>query len=179
VINADHFFAAEQSDWAEHVVEESDFDAWKVHVEAEMAHQVRRALHRVVPHYVDLHRGFREVILYRSREDGTWFVANDFGEGTVFDWPPRDTEQPSAATLRAAEAFKRELEGRGARVVLTIIPGPGVSLHRAQAVASHLAVPLIVPASTPLTTIDGSHLSHESAARVAASLLDQLRPQLP
>jgi hypothetical protein len=179
VINADHFFAAERSDWAGRVLEETDFDAWKVQFEAEVSHRIRRVLHRVVPHYPDLRRGLREVVLYRSREDGTWFVANDFGDGVVFEWPPQDTEMPTVASLRAAEAFKRELEDRGARLVLTIIPGPGVSLRRAQAMAAHLGVPLIVPAAAPLRTIDDSHLSHESAVRVATSLLDQLRPQLP
>jgi hypothetical protein len=179
VANADHFFVAERSDWAARVVEESDFDAWKIRVEGELAHRVRRLIHRVIPHYVDLRRGHREVVLYRSRHDGTWFVANDFGEGTRFDWPETDTAVPDAATLDAAAAFKRELDRRGSRLVLCLVPGPGVSLHRARLIAAHLSVPLIIPDATEVRTIDNSHLSHDSAVRVAQSLLDRLRPYLP
>jgi hypothetical protein len=179
VINADHFFAGEQSDWAGEVIKESDFDAWKTQFEGEIAHTFRRRLHRLVPQYVDLRRGGREVVLYRSREDGTWFVANNFGPGGRFAWPPaEDTEQPSPQALRAAELFKRELDARGSRMLLCIIPGPGVSLHRARAIASHLGVPLLVPEAVATRTIDGSHLGHASAVQVATSLLQQLEPYL-
>ena len=175
VINADHFFRAERSEWAARVIDETDFDAAKIQFEGVIAHRVRHVLHQVVPHYVDIRRGQREVVLYRSREDGTWLVANDFDLGVAFGWPPADDELPEPSALRAAEAFKRELDARGARMVLCIVPAPGVSLHRAQAIAAHLSVPLIVPDGSFLRTIDGSHLSGESARRVAASLLDQLR----
>jgi hypothetical protein len=179
VVNADHFFASEQSDWAAQVVDESDFDAWKVQFEGEMAHRVRRALHRIVPHYVDLRRGQREVVLYRSRDDGTWLVANDFGEGVRFEWPEGDRDVPSPAALDAAEAFAREIRARGAQLVLVLVPGPNVSLHRAEAIASHLSVPLVVPDASEVRTIDNSHLSRDSAARVVMSLLERLRPYLP
>jgi hypothetical protein len=78
--------------------------------------------------------------------------------------------------LQAAVAFKRELEARGARLVLCLIPAPDASLNRARLMAAHLSVPLVLPAATELRTIDNSHLSHESAIRVAASLLERLRP---
>jgi hypothetical protein len=178
VINADHFFASEQSEWAARVIDESDFDAWKIRIEGEAAHRVRRVLHRLVPHYVDLHRGQREVVLFRSREDGTWFVANDFGAGVAFAWPPADRDQPDAETLRTATAFKRDLEARGTRMVLCLVPAPNVSLSRAQAIAAHLGVPLIVPEAGTPRSIDGSHLAHDSAVRVATSLLEQLQPLL-
>jgi hypothetical protein len=179
VINADRFFATGTSDWAERVLRESDFDAWKVQVEGEAAHAVRRRLHQVVPHYVDLRRGEREVVLYRSRDDGTWFIANDFGEGAAFDWPLGDREEPSREAMEQATVFKHALQQRGARLVLCLVPGPNVSLHRAQALAAHLGVPLIVPRVEDLRTIDGSHLSYDSAARVTASLIDELRTLLP
>lgn len=179
VVNADRFFAAERSEWAAKVIDEADFDAWKIQIEAELAHAVRRVLHRYVPHYVDLRRGQREVVLFRSREDGTWFIANQFGEGAHFEWPGDDDELPDAAALDAAAAFKRELDARGARLVLTLVPAPDASLSRARAMAAHLSVPLVVPAVDDLQTIDNSHLSRDSAARVARALLEGLRPYLP
>jgi hypothetical protein len=179
VVNADGFFADARSEWAERVTDESGFDAWKVQLEGEAAHRVRRILHRVVPHYVDLRRGFREVVLYRSREDGTWLVANRFGDGVGFAWPPGDADRPGPGTLQAADAFKRELDARNTRLVLCIVPGPNVSLHRARLLAEHLQVPLLVPAVADLRTIDGSHLAAASALAVLTSLFEQLRPHLP
>ena len=179
VVNADYFFAGRRSEWAARVLEESDFDAWKIQFEGEAAHRVRRALHRIVPHYVDLGHGLREVVLYRSREDGTWFVANEFAEGVSFPWPPEDRTLPGDAARESAAAFKRELEARGARLVLCVVPGPDVSLHRARAFAEQLSVPMIVPNPGDLRTIDNSHLSRDSARRVARDLLEQLRVHLP
>ena len=179
VVNADQFFVSQQSEWATRVVGETPFDAWKIRVEGTLAHRVRKVVHRVVPHYVDLRRGQREVVLYRSREDGSWFVANDFGEGTSFRWPQEGGGLPTADDLRSAEAFKRELDVRGTKLVLCVVPAPEASLQRAQAIAAHLSVPLIVPSVEDLRTIDNSHLSYESAARVAAALVTSLRPHLP
>jgi hypothetical protein len=174
VINADGFFAADQSAWAEQVMRENAFDAWKLQLEAEAAHRVRRVLHTFVPHYVDARTREREFVIFRSRDDGTWFVATDFGEGGAFAWPSDVRRPPDDRALAAALAFKREIESRGARLVLTIVPAPEASVHRARAMAAYLNVPLIVPDAGALRTIDGSHLSKESAARVAASLLEQL-----
>ena len=179
VVNADHFFASEQSDWAARVVEETAFDAWKIMVEGTLAHRVRKRLHRAVPHYVDLRRGQREVVLYRARQDGSWFVANEFGEGTSFVWPEDGGVMPTPEDLHSAEAFKREIEARGARLVLCLVPSPRASLQRAEAIAAHLSVPLIVPTVERLRTIDNSHLSYESAARVAAALIAALQRYLP
>jgi hypothetical protein len=179
VVNADLFFAGRRSEWAARVIEESDFDAWKVQFEGETAHRVRRALHRIVPHYVDLGHGHREVVLYRSRENGTWFVANEFADGSSFAWPPGDRTLPGVAARESAAAFKREVEARGARLVLCLVPGPDVSLHRARAFAEQLSVPMIVPNPGALRTIDNSHLSPDSARRVASDLLGQLRAHLP
>jgi hypothetical protein len=179
VVNADYFFAGRQSEWAARVIEESDFDAWKIQFEGEASHRVRRVLHRIVPHYVDLGHGHREVVLYRSREDGSWFVANDFDDGRLFAWPPGDRTLPGEAAHESAASFKRELEARGARLVLCVVPGPEVSLHRARAFAEQLSVPMIVPNPGALRTIDNSHLSADSARRVARDLLAQLRVYLP
>lgn len=113
VVNADGFFAADQSAWAEQVTRESAFDAWKLQLEAEAAHRVRRVLHRFVPHYVDARKAEREFVIFRSRDDGTWFVATDFGEGSAFAWPSNDRRQPDDGALAAALAFEREIESRG------------------------------------------------------------------
>jgi hypothetical protein len=178
VVNVDGFFWDEQSDWADKVVQETPFDAWKVQVEAEIPHAVRRRLHATIPHIVDIHHNRREFVIYRSREDGTWFVATPFGEGSRFDWPPAGRHEPSARSIRTAQTFKRALTGRGSRIVLCVVPAPDVSLYRAQAMARHLDAPLVAPQIRPLRTIDRSHLSEESAGRYVKALLEDLRPLL-
>jgi hypothetical protein len=178
VVNADGFFSDSQSDWATKTVRESRFDAWKLQFESEATHAARRLVHRFVPQYVDLWRGGREVIIYRSRLDGTWFIANQFDEGTPFPWPTPLRESPSEQSLRAAEAFKRDIEARGARLVLCLVPSPQASLHRAQLMAAHLQVPLVSPPVDGLTSIDGSHLSAASSFRFEQAFLPALREHL-
>jgi hypothetical protein len=175
IVNADGFFWDGQSEWAAKTVEESAFDAWKLQFESEAAHRVRRAIHQVVPQYVELQHQRREMVIYRSRLDGTWFVANDFDEEFPFSWPPLDRHEPSARSLRAAEAFKRDLASRGAELVLCLVPAPQASLHRARALAAHLGVPLVAPTVDGLTTIDQSHLSAASRWRFERAFFAQLR----
>jgi hypothetical protein len=178
VVNADGFFFDSQSEWAAKTARESAFDAWKLQFESEATHRLRRAVHRIVPHFGDLHRGVREIVIYRSRSDGTWFIANELGEGVAFTWPTGDRHQPSERSLRAAETFKGELDARGARLLLTVVPSPAASLHRAAVVAAHLGVPLIAPAVVGMTTTDGSHLSAASSWKFEQVLLPALREHL-
>jgi hypothetical protein len=178
IVNADGFFWDGYSDWAAKTIEESDFDAWKLQVEAETTHLVRRRLHAIVPHYVDARSPVREFVIYRSRIDGTWFVATQFGQGTRFEWPSGDRQTPSRRSLEAAEAFKRDVEARGARLILCLVPAPHASVHRARALSAHLGVPLVIPDIDALTTIDGSHLSRLSSRRFSEAFLEELRPVL-
>jgi hypothetical protein len=178
VVNADGFFWDGESPWATKTVRETAFDAWKLQMESEATHAIRRRLHRLVPHYVDLFGKKREIIVYRSRLDGTWFVANALGDGAGFPWPPEDRHQPSARSLRAAEGFKRDVEALGARLVLIVVPSPDASIHRAEALAAHLGVPLIAPRVEKMATIDGSHLSPASSWRFEQALLPALREHL-
>lgn len=178
VVNVDGFFWDGHSDWAAKTMEESSFDAWKLQWEAEIAHGVRRRVHALVPQYVDLFSRQREFVIYRSRTDGTWFVATQFGEGARFDWPSEDRHSPSARSLQAAESFKREVETRGARLILFLVPAPHVSTQRAQELAAHLGVPLVMPSVSDLTSIDGSHLSAGSSRRFSDVFLNELRGAL-
>jgi hypothetical protein len=180
VVNADGFFWDGQSPWAGQVVRDSWFDAWKLQREAEATHWVRRRLHAVIPQYVDLSQGIREFIAFRSRLDGTWFVGNDFDEEFPFTWPPAgDRHQPSRRSLEAAETFKADLDARGARLILCLVPSPLASMHRAQVLAAHLGVPLVAPAVGQLTTVDRSHLTAASAWRFERAFLAALGELLP
>jgi hypothetical protein len=179
IVNADRFFLGEESGWAERVMNDSWFDAQKLWFEAEAAHLVRRSLHAVVPHVPDLLGGERELIAYRSKVDGTWLIATSFaGLGAPMPRPETGRATPDAAKLRRARVLKHEVETRGGRLVLCLVPAPNASRPAAEWLARELGVPLVAPVLDGLQTFDGSHLTRESAARFARAFFDDFAPVL-
>lgn len=177
IVNADRFFLGDQSPWADRVIDDSWFDAQKLWFEAETAHVVRRALHRWVPHVPDLVEGEREFIAYRSRMDGTWLVANKFsGLGARMAADDGRPATPDEQKLRRAREFRQEVEARGGRLVLCLVPTPTASRSTAEWLARELGVPLIAPEPEGLRTYDGSHLTPESAATFARAFFAELDP---
>ena len=178
IANVDDFFGGVTSAWGVRVLQDSRFDAWKVEMEANASHVVRRALHRAVPHVPDIWDGEREFILYRSDRDGSCFVATRFGRGGRLRsfYRGRDVLRPH--NLELARAFKESVEATGAKLIFVLVPGPDVSLTHAQLLADAVGVPLVAPEVPDLRTMDGSHLTDESAARYAPVLLQHLDPVL-
>ena len=178
LVNVDNFFGGMTSPWGERVLRDSAFDAWKVRGEATASHAVRRRLHRVVPHVPDLWEGQREFVIYRSRRDGSWFIATAFGEGSRLEpfYEGRDEVRPH--NLALAREFTKAVEATGARVIFVLIPGRDVSLTHARQLADLVGVPLVAPEVSGLRTMDGSHLTDESAARYAAAFFQHLDPVL-
>lgn len=184
VVNVDGFFARSRSPWADRVRRDSAFGAAKIQLEGEVGHEARRAIHRVIPNWIDLYGrpGFafgNEFIAYRSRQNGTWFVspwpepamaapAPDFGVGPVGD-----------RLLTAARAFKAELDRRGAAMVLTHVPTPDTPSGNPVALGALLGVPVVGMDVDGLTSHDGSHLSEESAVFWSRRLTQDLRQYLP
>ena len=176
--NVDNFFGGVTSPWGERVLSDTRFDARKTQFEASASHAVRRALHRVVPHVPDLVAGQREFVIYRSERDGSWFIATDFGEGSRMRgfYRGRDIVRPH--NLELARGFKEAVEAAGARLVFILVPAPDVSLSHASQLAEMVGVPLVAPDVDGLRTMDGSHLTDESAARYAAVFFQHLDPVL-
>jgi hypothetical protein len=169
VVNADGFFGGGLSPWAEIVNRDTPFAARKWQLEAEAAHEARRVVHQFVPHWLRLFGlpglGLRRTfIAYRARADGTWHIS-PWPEGTEgFKAPRLDGPAPGRGEVAAARAFKAELDRRGSRLVLTLVPSPepmpGAGPTR---FADLLAVPLVIADVPALTTHDHSHLSEASA----------------
>jgi hypothetical protein len=177
VVNADRFFVGDQSAWADRVVEGSWFGTQKLLFEAEAAHATRRRLHRWVPHLPTLDESAAEFIAYRSRLDGTWQVAST-PKGTGHPMPGSDRRppRPDAGRLARARAFKADVEARGGRLVLCLVPAPAASRGTAEWLAREIGVPLIAPEPVDLRTHDGSHLTPVSAGRFARAFLAELEP---
>ncbi len=179
VANADGFFAGVQSELAARVQEEGWFDAVKRRLEATAAHAVRRRLHRFVPHWPDLIAGGREFVIYRSALDGTWSVGTPFPQTGPLPLAP----EPPAVSLEPrvvdrARAFKAALEKRGTRLVIGLVPSPDFPRARARALAAAIGVPAVTPAVDRPRTMDGSHLTAESAREFAELFLRELVPVL-
>jgi len=162
-------------------LESSASRAWKIRFEFLTAYQVRRHLHRWLPHPVgyDLAGGLR--ILYRSRLDGGWWVAAagiDRNIRVPAPMRPRRVRLPESH-LQAASRFQAEVARRGGKLVIAHVPSTSPTRDRAYTIASFLGVPFLDPRVDNLVTEDGMHLQRESAEQFARELLRELEPSLP
>ena len=121
-----------------------------------------------------------EFAFYRTRGNGTWtFVGPDsLVHGSVADYPIKDEHEVRRHAENAQE-FIAKLHVRKACVILTVVPWTATPRDEAQAIAEHLGVSFVAPASADLHTFDGSHLDHPSAERWSrkffAAAGDQIR----
>jgi hypothetical protein len=181
VVNADGFFTGSLSDFAGDVTRDTAFEAWQALHEAEVGHEVRRVVHQLVPNWVDLfgRPGFprqRELIVYRSRRNGTWQIS-PWSIGTT-RIGVRDLTRPgvSPAELRAARYFKRALDRRGIRLALTYVPTPPAGSASPLGLAAALGVPFVAVEQSGLLTNDGDHLDEASAVAWSERFAEQLVP---
>jgi hypothetical protein len=182
VVNADGFFGGGLSPWAELVNRDTPFAARKLQHEAEAAHEARRVVHQLVPNWFRLFGlpglGLRRhFIAYRARSDGTWAIS-PWAEGTAGFVDPEPAGPPlGRGEVAAAQAFKAELDARGAAMVLTRVPSPEPMPGAGPArFAERLGVPLVLVDVPGLTTFDNSHLSEGSAHDWTRGLLGTLAP---
>ncbi len=179
IVNADGFFLDELSEFAQAIMEETPFRAWQQRQEAEVSHDVRRALHLLAPNWLDVYGrpGFpsrRELIIYRSRTTGTWQLS-PWPTGTTLV-PRRDLSQPPIGRDQRgpAERFKAAMDQRGSRLLLTYVPTPRPLAGGPALFADLLNVPLLAPSPPRLFTEDDDHLDETSAAVWSAAFVREL-----
>jgi hypothetical protein len=179
IVNADGFFENSLSDFAREVMKADAFGAWQFRHEAETSHEFRRAMHQLVPNWVDLfgRPGFpwiRELVIYRSRSNGTWQLSPwEAGTDLVGE---RHPEQPPLRPeeIEAARAFKAAMDARGIRTLLTYVPTPRRLGGGPALFAKLLQVPLIWTDPAGLLTEDGDHLDESSATAWSEALVSEL-----
>jgi hypothetical protein len=184
IVNADGFFQNSLSDFARTVMTDTAFGAWKLGHEAETGHEVRRALHQLVPNYVDLfgRPGFpwrREVVIYRSRTNGTWQLSPwDAGHAPVHG---RDLAAPALGRheIEAAQRFKATLDRRGSALALTYVPTPRPLGGGPAHFARQLGVPLVAADPGGLKTEDGDHLDEASSIAWSEAFVRELGRIVP
>jgi len=184
IVNTDGFFQNEYSDFARSVMKHSAFSAWQFRTEAEAGHEFRRAMHLLVPNWIDLfgRPGFgwsRELVIYRSRTNGAWQLS---------PWEPgttpvsgRNLAEPRLAPreIEAARTFKAALDRRGTSLVLTYVPTPRPLGGGPELFAQVLNVPLVAAHPAGLLSEDGDHLDESSAIAWSEAFVRQLRHVLP
>lgn len=184
VVNADGFFENSLSDFARTVMKDTSFGAWKFGHEAEAGHEIRRALHMLVPNYVDLfgRPGFlwrRELVVYRSRTNGTWQLSPWApGTGGV---PGRDLTQPPLRRheIDAARRLKAVMDERGTSLILTYVPTPRPLGGGPALFAGLLGVPLVHADPGGLKSEDGDHIDEASAIAWSEAFVRELGRILP
>jgi hypothetical protein len=184
IVNADGFFENSLSDLAREVMKDTRFGAWQQHWEAETGHEVRRAVHLLVPNLVDLfgRPGFawrRELIIYRSRVNGSWQLSPwERGSAPVAG---RDLDQPPLRQVEidAATRFHAALRARGSALALTYVPTPRPLGGGPALFARHLGVRLAAPHPGGLLTEDGDHLDEPSSIAWAEALVRDLESIVP
>ena len=178
VANATSFFSDTPTDFAATVMAASAWDAWKTVFEREAGSLVRHGLLGWIPH-----RSFRALrsaaVVYRSPEDGAWFVRRQTQRPTPVDERPEPGRFVRIAPeeLRAAVRFRDALAARGAKLVLAYVPTRehnAIQRDAARELARLLGVPLVAPVVEGLGTRDGDHLSDESQARFGRAFIGAL-----
>jgi hypothetical protein len=184
VVNADGFFGAALSPWADVVQRDTAFAARKFRWESEAAHEVRRVVHQVVPNWFRL-LGFpglaapRGTISYRSRRDGTSELSPWPEGGEVITEPDLAGPRLGRDERDAAVNFKAELDARGSALVLTFVPTPEPMAGGGPArFADLLGVPLVAPTIVGATSYDHSHLTEASAHDWSKAFVAALDPLL-
>lgn len=184
IVNADGFFDAEFSSWADVVQRDTPFAARKFRWESEAAHEIRRVVHQVVPNWFRLLglpglSSRRGMIVYRSRHDGTTELS-PWPDGVEVIGAPDLAGAPLGRGEHAAATnFKAELDLRGSALVLTFVPTPEPMAGGGPArFAALLGVPLVAPPIVGATSYDHSHLTQGSAHDWSRAFVAALDPVL-
>jgi hypothetical protein len=172
IVNANPFFGTQASVPATQAMSLGYWEAWKTSFEAVSSLAVQRRIHRIFPYFglSQWDKNQVQYVAYRSRSDGT--VLSVEARGTPEPVRPGDGFSgplPTEDQIKEAKEFKKDLDARGAKLILTWIP-PG-SGNTARTLASLLHVPFVPPEETGLSTYDGRHLDYKSGRRLSASFL--------
>jgi len=154
------------SPWAQEVMGMSRWDAWKLFRERSASWWLQSRLHRYLPRLDFFHTGsVYPWIHYRSWATGWWRNALEPpGRFPVTEQPERDSYEH---TLPLARELKRELDSRGAVLVLTMVPYTETRSGHLAYLSRELGVPYVLPSFVNLYTADGSHLDRESGLQIS------------
>ncbi len=148
---------------AEEAMAMTRFRAAKKWLEVAGSWNLQYRLHDLVPKldYFD-HELLVGWIHYRSSRDGWWHPAlvPDTRRDDIAEVADEDLEP---GMLRRIAQFEAELASRDSLLFLTVTPWDETRLRHIELAERSLGIPNAIPGFEGLTTVDGSHLSPESA----------------
>ena len=148
------------------------WQAWKEWTEASSAWAFQRAVHSWLPKIdwngQDLTSGW---IIYRSARTGWWHPALEPAGRSPVKLAREDGSYERL--LPEARKLKKELDSRGALLVLTMVPYGATRSGNISYLSHELDVPAVLPSFDGLSTSDGSHLNRESGERYAKEFWNQ------
>ena len=204
IVNENHFFSQAFSPYGEETIKMGYWQAWVKTAEHEVSWFIRSHLHRVFPRFgLGKIYGSTPVVEYRAERTGCLAMEN-FTENLVPVADIRMTEERlSKDEIGTAIAFKKDMEARGTRIVLTSVPygtddidhlekwivDPERRVLVGQAeepyekideTARQLGLPFIVVKPAGMVTFDGRHLDGKSASEFAELFFEQFfnRPEI-
>lgn len=179
IVNADNFFSGTVSSAARHAMRYGWLPAWAVRFEGKASHVVRQTIHRVLPHFACSEApGQADWVTYRSISDGTWYIAAYKGEAKALPQIEGAAESAPEAAMEAAERMNRLVKSRGGELLLTFVPSPLATRAQVRDIAARLGAPLIMPRLDSVMTLDGSHMTQESAELFYSAFLEEVEPYL-
>jgi hypothetical protein len=181
VVNEDYFFLPELREYSKETTHLGYLESLMRIYQHRISWNLRLALWRWLPRFRPLRVYLPMPLFYwRSLQDGA-LVVDDFPKSRI---PIPIQREKSGIKIgeeyfENAEKFKKELESRGTRIILTSIPtntetGPVFEVSR------RLKIPAVMPQAPGLETFDTSHLTEESADRYSEIFLKALlkRPEI-
>jgi len=122
------------------------------------------------------------VVVFRSRQTGAWYMpqTDKFkGLERPVSYSEEINEHAVEEAIATGRIFLSELPVKTECVILTVVPSVGTKLSVANAIASGLGKPLIVPEHLDgLQTREGVHLDHASAERWSEAFFRTAGPQI-
>jgi hypothetical protein len=177
IIDPSGFFSQPMSRWADKIVRGGKWEALKLVGEDTCGFWVQHYLHRAIPKWKEWEEALSnvaELTAFRSRAHGESYIWYGHRPDLPLVIVPSSPAPPPFDAL--ATEYLVEMKQRGARALLHSVPTTNLDLAEGPGASAILDAPLIEPPhpSRPYTTVDGSHLSAESAARYMDALLNEI-----
>jgi hypothetical protein len=204
IINENHFFTSGLSPYGDETIKMGYWQALTRIVEHDISWFLRVQSHQFFPRFgLGKIYGSVPVVEYRSIQTGC-LVMENFKEDLV-PAAVRDSgeEVLSVEELQTAVKFKKEMEARGIKIILTSVPygtdemkdlgrwikdpeermlvsGAEEPYEKVDLAAKRLKIPLIEIGSKDLETFDGRHLDEKSGLAFTRLFFDQFlkRPEV-
>jgi len=177
ILNEDNFFNSVVWPSQKAAMNQSDWQCWMSVGEHYLSWKIQNTLRHWIPKFGFFkEHGGKNFYLLRSVQNGALFLENVSDQNIPLKEPRRQVSplKIDPVYLERAELFKKEMEDRGARLVLTHVPSSVLNQAYAQALAKELQIPYVEPRLLGLNTFDQSHLTPESGDRFSKAFFKKL-----